>query len=248
MNTSEIMKKYRSEMYPKDILKERFPNINHKLIVIDGIDGAGKTTQINLLKEQFKRATFIKFPNYNSDTGFLITEYLNGIYNNSKEMNALSEFDRIRKFSSLYSFDRVNFMYGEYCPTIYGDNVVIISDRYTSSNVISQTANLTNEETIKFIDWIHDLEYNKLRLPKPDLVIFLDVPYDVAYNNIDKRGTEHDILESKERLLGMTNKKELIISKGDYKRIHCYNEKNEMRSKEDINRDILIEIANVLSK
>ncbi|MDR0984813.1 MAG: deoxynucleoside kinase [Ruminococcus sp.] len=131
-----------------------------KLIIIDGIDGAGKSTQLDMLPYMK-----INFPNYNSDTGKLIRKYLDG----AMPLDVYSA-------SVLYALDRKCFKMPE------GDveNDIVVSGRYTSSNIIHQMSRLNQSNWDGYIEWLFDLEYEKMKIKKPDAVIFLDIDPEVS--------------------------------------------------------------------
>ena len=143
-----------------------------KLIVIDGLDGSGKATQSKLLAERLGelgyKARTVSFPDYESDSSALVRMYLGGRLGSSPDdVNAYAA-------SSFYAVDRV----ASYLNTWgrdYASYDYIIADRYTTSNIIHQMAKVPESERESYIEWLFDYEYNRLALPAPDLVLFLDV-------------------------------------------------------------------------
>lgn len=168
-----------------------------KFIAIEGLDGSGKETQTNLLYEKLKKrqnnVLKLSFPDYKSKSSDLVKMYLSGeISQNADEINAYAA-------SSFYSADRyISFI--KNWKTQYEAGSVILTDRYTTSNQIYQTAKLQKKSWKEFIEWIEDFEYKKLSLPSPDLVIFLNVPVEISQQLMLKRysGNEakKDIYES----------------------------------------------------
>lgn len=146
---------------------------NHcKLIVIDGLDGSGKATQTKRLcerlNEQGLRARTVSFPDYQSDSSALVKMYLGGQLGDSPDdVNAYAA-------SSFYAVDRVASYLNEWGKD-YDAYDFIIADRYTTSNIIHQMAKVAEEERESYAQWLFDYEYNRLALPAPDMVIFLDV-------------------------------------------------------------------------
>jgi dTMP kinase len=132
-------------------------------IVIDGIDGSGKSTQLDMLLY-----TKINFPNYTSDTGMLIRKYLDG----KLPLDVYSA-------SLLYALDRKCFR--------FPDSDIIISGRYSSSNIIHQMSRLPQTEWNSYIDWLLDLEYEKMKIRHPDAVIFLDIDPEVSREHMQGR-------------------------------------------------------------
>lgn len=143
-----------------------------KLIVLEGIDGSGKSAQYRRLTARFEREGLdyhsIVFPRYDQESSALIRMYLNGDFGSRPgDVNAYAS-------SIFYAVDR----YASYMTdwkAYYQAGGVVLSDRYTTSNAVHQGAKLPPEEQPRFFDWLYDLEYVKLGLPRPDLVIFLDV-------------------------------------------------------------------------
>lgn len=143
-----------------------------KLIVLEGIDGSGKSAQYRRLTARFEREGLdyhsIVFPRYDQESSALIRMYLNGDFGSRPDdVNAYAS-------SIFYAVDR----YASYMTdwkAYYLSGGVVLSDRYTTSNAVHQGAKLPPEEQPRFFDWLYDLEYVKLGLPRPDLVIFLDV-------------------------------------------------------------------------
>lgn len=164
-----------------------------KLIVLEGTDGCGKTTQLGLLCEKLDREgkTYrkLEFPCYNDDSSMLVRMYLGGKFGkNPGDVNAFAA-------SSFYAVDRYA-SYKSYWEKDYNSGMLFVSGRYTTSNAIHQGAKLDGEERIKYMDWLFDYEYGLLALPKPDAVILLDVKTETAIANITGRGNERDIHET----------------------------------------------------
>ena len=146
-----------------------------KLIVIDGLDGSGKATQSEILKQRLESEGYnvykISFPNYDSMSSGPIKMYLNGeIGTNVTELSPYG-------CSAFYAVDRFITYMQELKPLFSREDSVIIADRYVSSNIIHQASKIKNdEERIKFYNWLYDLEFNKFGLPCEDAVVYLDLP------------------------------------------------------------------------
>ena len=167
-----------------------------KLIVLEGIDGSGKSAQYRRLTARFEREGIdyhsIVFPRYKEESSALIRMYLNGDFGSKPEdVNpcAASIFYAVDRYAS-YMTD-----WKEY----YEKGGIVLSDRYTTSNAVHQGAKLPAEEQPSFFDWLYDLEYVKLGLPRPDLVIFLDVDLATSERRMARRqaktGSNGDIHE-----------------------------------------------------
>lgn len=152
-----------------------------RIIVLEGLDGCGKSTQLELaaqsLTERGTDCRWVSFPEYGSDSGRLVSRYLNGDIPCEGEIGAYAA-------SSFYAIDRyISFVTG--WKSDYERGATILSGRYTSSNIIYQMTKAENRED--FLNWLTDYEYNKLGLPKPDMVIFLDMPPEVSQKLLSKR-------------------------------------------------------------
>lgn len=148
-----------------------------KLIVIDGLDGSGKATQseilVNNLSAQGENVRKVTFPNYEDDSSALVKMYLRGDFGDAAEsVNPYAA-------SSFYAVDRIAGYIKDWSRD-YLQGGVIVSDRYTTSNMIHQTEKLPKNEWDEFLDWVVDYEYNKLGLPAPDLVLYLDMPIEIS--------------------------------------------------------------------
>lgn len=220
-----------------------------KLIVIEGSDGSGKTTQANLLKERFDKimgqdySTILDFPDYKSKTGELITHMLTGGYgNDTKNLNPYFT-------SPMYSLDR--FQYLQRINSGYDHINVGICNRYTDSNLIHQGARIDNlNELIQYWNWLYDFEFNKLKLRKPDITIFLYVPAHVSLANIEHRASQDkdriiDINETKEYLYLVERHIHRIKSLTNWHMINCFDmDRGEMRSAQDIHDEIIRYLRN----
>ncbi len=156
-----------------------------KLIIIEGTDGSGKSTQFRLMAERLEKENkpFRKlvFPRYSEESSALIRLYLNGAFgSNPNDVNAYaaSAFFAVDRFAS-YRQD-----WGQW----YENGGLIFSDRYTTSNAVHQAAKEKPENRQAFHQWLYEFEYDKLGLPRPDLVIYLDVP--TAFTEKLMRGRE----------------------------------------------------------
>jgi dTMP kinase len=155
-----------------------------KLIVIDGIDGSGKATQVNLLKERLEReghkVQTIDFPRYEHNFfGALIGQYLSGIYGDFIAMDP-------RVASVLYAADRF-----ESSPQIrewLDAGHTVIADRYVSANQIHQGGKIPDKKARKeFLKYLENMEHGAFKTPRPDLVIYLDVPFEVSRAWLQKK-------------------------------------------------------------
>ncbi|MCL1835753.1 MAG: thymidylate kinase [Oscillospiraceae bacterium] len=173
-----------------------------KLIVIEGIDGSGKSTQFDLLcnrlaedRLDFRR---LAFPRYSEPSSMLLRMYLAGEFGedpSSVNAYAASSFFAVDRYAS-YKQD-----WGSY----YEAGGLILTDRYTTSNAVHQGAKLTKEERGPFFDWLYNYEFELLCLPAPDLVVFLDIDAGSAARRLSLRqaqtGSGGDIHENDQAYL-----------------------------------------------
>ena len=155
-----------------------------KLIVLEGIDGSGKSAQYRRLCARLENDGIgyhhIVFPRYEKDSSALIRMYLGGHFGaRPSDVNAYAA-------STFYAVDR----YASYCEDwgrLYENGGLIISDRYTTSNAVHQGSKLPDDELPDFFNWLADLEYKKMGLPAPDLVIYLDVDLETSLRRMRRR-------------------------------------------------------------
>lgn len=154
-----------------------------KIIVLEGLDGSGKSTQLDLslgfLKENGVTCRSVSFPNYEALSGKLVQQYLTGEIPCDGRNGAYAA-------SAIYAADRY-ISYMTDWKGFYESGGVVLAGRYTTSNAIYQLTKLPPEEHEYYLNWLCDFEYGKLGLPEPDLVIFLDMPVRVSQRLLDKR-------------------------------------------------------------
>ena len=210
-----------------------------KLIVIEGTDGSGKSTQFRLMTEHldqenisFKR---LVFPRYKEESSALIRMYLGGEFGNKpSDVNAYAA-------SSFYAVDRYA-SYKQDWGQWYEEGGLIVSDRYTTSNAVHQASKETGEARAKFLDWLYEFEYEKLGLPRPDLVIYLDVPTDFTEKMLRGReqatNTTADIHEQDMSYLATCRETgRAAAAHYGWTMIQCVKD-GAMRSMEDIHQEI----------
>lgn len=155
-----------------------------KLIVIEGLDGSGKATQTSLLCEKLARQKKafrkLSFPDYDEPSSALVKMYLNS------EFGASPEEVNVYAASSFYAVDRYA-SFKKFWRTDYENGKIIVADRYTTSNAIYQLCRLDKPRWSDYLAWLEDYEYCKLELPRPDLVIYLDMPVEVSQRLMSQR-------------------------------------------------------------
>lgn len=148
-----------------------------KLIIIEGLDGCGKSTQVALLEKYFSNKGIdyktIKLPDYANPSSTLVKMYLGGEFGNSADdVNAYAA-------GAFYAVDRFA-SYKLNWGRDYENGTLILADRYATSNSIYQMEKIDKSKWDEYLDWSEDFEYNKIGIPKPDLVIFLDMPIEIS--------------------------------------------------------------------
>lgn len=173
-----------------------------KLIVFEGTDGSGKSTQFELLAKRLEAEQIgfqrLRFPQYEEPSSALIRMYLGGAFGDDPEaVNAYAA-------STFYAVDRYA-SYQRVWKDYYQGGGLVVSDRYTTSNAVHQGSKVPEGERAEFFRWLYDLEYDRMGLPRPDLVVLLDMPVELSEQLMRKReqstGTHADIHERDEDYL-----------------------------------------------
>jgi thymidylate kinase len=214
-------------------------------IVIDWIDWSGKGTQIEIvakeLEQRWKTVKVLDFPRYWEKSAFMVEKYLNGEYGKNVSAKQASIFYAIDRFQS-YQEGKQDFTKYDY----------ILSNRYVSANMIHQAWKISDENERKvFLEWISDLEYNILGIPKPDKTIFLNVSPDMSQKLVLKKAEREYLKWGKKMDLHEEDKDHLIHAhasaisivkqNSDWIKIDCEFD-NEMKSIDEITNNILNEI------
>lgn len=212
-----------------------------KLIVLEGIDGAGKSTQTQLLSAYLTRngATTeqIKFPRYETFFGQLVLQFLNG---------ELGSIDQVSPYlaSIVYALDRSAIK--EKLIELLDGGTTLIMDRYVGSNMAHQAAKFPKEKREQYLEWVNRLEYSELGLPKEDLVIFLDTPpllskprlkwkegTDIHEENMDYQKETYHVYE------------ELAAKYPHWHKVQCVDTDYNLLSPEDIHQEIVKAVDNM---
>ncbi len=213
-----------------------------KLIVIEGVDGSGKSTQARLVAEALakagKKVKLINYPTYTRSSA-LIEMYLEGRFGeNVDDVNAFAA-------STFFAVDRCAD-YLENWRRDFEDGALIISSRYTTSNEVHQAVKLPRDERDTYIEWLEDLEYNKIGIPRPDAVYFLDMSpvysQKLISHRYDENGGKRDIHEKDSAYLMHCYETACEVSqKLGWKKVDCV-ENGEILTVEQILAKLLAEI------
>ena len=218
-----------------------------KLIVIEGTDGSGKSTQFKRLTQRLsdENRIFQKlvFPQYAEPSSALIRMYLGGEFGTKPtDVNPYAA-------SSFYAVDRYasyKKVWGEF----YEKGGLVVSDRYTTSNAVHQASKVEGQAQKDFLKWLYEFEYDQLGLPCPDLIIYLDVPTDFTEQMMRRREadthTSADIHEQDMEYLATCRRTGRQAAEYyGWTVIQCVRD-GQMRSIEDIHEEIYRHVANCL--
>lgn len=211
-----------------------------KFIVIEGAcDGIGKTTQYELLRnrlcEDGLELVYHHFPSYGTKQAALVERYLKGEFGQPEDLSPYF-------IHRLYAIDR-GITWHTYLKPLYEQGKVILLDRYTTSSLIYQSALIDDvEEKKKFMDFIVDFEYRKIRIKEPDNVIFLHAPFDLVTEMRKARkyneGIAQDIHESNLEFMRKVYESAMFVANYfSWDMIQC-NDGDKMRDKKDIHEEI----------
>ncbi len=211
-----------------------------KLIVIEGTDGSGKSTQFRLMAQRLERDGYpfrrLVFPRYSEESSALIRMYLHGAFGDKPgDVNAYAA-------SAFYAVDRYA-SYKQDWGQWYEQGGLIFSDRYTTSNAVHQASKLPEQARGEFLQWLYEFEYDRLELPRPDLVLYLDVPTDCSEKLLRHREadthTQADIHEQDTDYLATCRRcGRAAAAFYGWTVIRCVDDAGCMRSVEDIHEEI----------
>lgn len=211
-----------------------------KFIVIEGLDGSGKATQTEILRKYFEEngetVKKLTFPDYDNESSALVKMYLGGEFgDNPDDVNAYAA-------AAFYTVDRIA-SYLKFWKEDYENGSVILADRYATSNIIYQMSKLPESDWDSYIDFQQDFEYLKIKVPEPDLIIYLDVEPEVSQKLLSSRysgdESKKDLHEKNLNFLLSCRKSALYAAERlGWVKISCTKD-GEMRSIEDISADIL---------
>jgi len=221
-----------------------------KLIVIDGGDGAGKATQVSLLVQRLRAEGFpvetLDFPQYTQNTfGKLLRECLDGKRGDFMAVDA-------RIASTLFAADRF-----ESKPRLeqwLKEGKVVVLDRYVSANMMHQGAKIDDESALEsFLGWLDFMEHNIFGIPRPDIILYLAVPYAVRAKlkaeaiASGKHGVGTDVAERNVEHQAKTEERaqKIVASKNNWRPISCLSN-GQIRTREAIHEDVYQAIKDIL--
>lgn len=221
------------------------------IIVVEGTDGSGKKTQTDKLYQRLIDLGYNvrkqSFPNYESMSAAPVKMYLNGDFGDKD--NCLDSYQA----SVLYAVDRL-CTYNIDLKTFYENGGIIIFDRYVQSNMLHQACKMTDRDKAdEYLNWLDNLEFDTLKLPRPDKVFFLDMPIEYSSKLAESRGeyksnTKKDIHEQdKDHLSRAYNMGLYVSEKYNWNKINCV-ENDSIKSIDEIHTEIYNAIKEDLDK
>lgn len=214
-------------------------------VVIDGIDGAGKGTQLELvqreLESQWKTVKVLDYPRYGKPSAFAVEKYLNWLYGSDVSPKLWSLFYALDRFDDYMDYKNENNQYD-----------YILANRYVSASMIHQWGKIIDDsQRQEFLKWLEDLEYSVFGIPKPDITLFLNVSPEMSDKLVAKKekrsyiasDTNKDIHESDtDHMKNAYNvAQEIAASHSDWIKIDC-EEQGEMLERQVITKKILEKI------
>lgn len=221
------------------------------IIVIEGTDGCGKETQSKLLVESLNKrginAYRQSFPNYGSDGAKPVEALLSGKFGN--DVDSLDAYQS----SVFFAVDRLYTYKSEMSKHIKNGEIIVL-DRYVESNLLYQATKIEDKKQHDdFVKWLLDFEYSILKLPRPDMVIYLNMPPKISLNLVHTRQKKNDladdIYEKDENYMKNVYERGLKIAQSQgFNIIDCVDEMGNLRSIEDIHKEILNNVNKIMSK
>ncbi|MFZ3217842.1 MAG: hypothetical protein WA192_17410 [Candidatus Acidiferrales bacterium] len=217
-----------------------------KFIVLEGIDGSGKRTQMEMVARAFTARDIafapVSFPHYDGFFGKLVARFLNG------EFGPLASVDP--HFSALlYAEDRRESRAALESDLAAGK--ALLADRYIASNLAHQGARVTREKRADFLAWLKQLEYQVFALPAEDLVVYLRVPAAEAQRLVGEKGKRQytelrrDLQESNlAHLQAASEVYDELARQPNWVKVECYDAQTQaLRPPETIHKEVLAAIA-----
>lgn len=220
-------------------------------IVIEGVDGVGKATQTAAVAEQLQARGYkvrkLSFPAYDKPHSALVKQYLAGDF--GSDPSAVNPYAA----SIFYTADRYGSYVSDWQKNYADPECIIIADRYTTSNEIHQGGKLSEPERSRYLEWLDDLEYERIGLPRPNAVIYLYAPYDTveALRN-ERNDVKHegkDIHEnSKEYMQAIHDRGIGIARQKNWSVIDCTDTNGKLLPVNEITLKIMDALASITTK
>jgi len=217
-----------------------------KLIVIDGADGSGKATQsrrlVERLIEEGYSAELLDFPRYNDNVfGKLLRECLDGKRGDFMAIDA-------RIASVLYAADRYESR--SHIERWLEEGKVVVLDRYVSANMMHQGAKIHDaDEALEFLTWLDHMEHTVFALPRPDAIVYLEVPYAVRRALIERDTTRTTIdvaeVNHEHQIACEKRAKDIVEKENAWRLVSCVAD-DDMRSKDEIHEEIFAHVLDIL--
>lgn len=221
-----------------------------KLIIIEGTDSSGKETQTRKLYERLEKEITnvrkLSFPNYKSPACEPVKMYLAGAFgDNALDINPYP-------VSTMFAIDRYASYKMEW-EKFYQDGGIIVTDRYTTSNMVHQASKIESiDKKNEYLDWLEELEYSKMGIPRPDLIIFLNMPTETAAELMAQRKnkiTGEDIKDIHEKDISYLKKSYEnacnIAKKYNWLEIKCV-ENGRLKTIDEIGEEIFSVVKKIL--
>lgn len=218
-----------------------------KLVVFEGIDGSGKSTQFKMIcdrlsaeKVDFQR---IVFPRYDKASSALIKMYLGGEFGTDPgEVNAYAA-------SSFYAVDRYASFVQDWRGH-YDNGALIMTDRYTSSNALHQGAKLKTNERRDFFRWLDEYEFDLIGLPRPDLTFYMNIEVSLASQRVNERSTQTDTPadiheQDMEYLKSCAQSGMMAAGQYGWYVVDCQRD-GKPRAADDIHNEVYVELRNLI--
>lgn len=212
-----------------------------KFIAIDGLDGSGKGTQseklVEYLKSTGRKVRVLSFPMYENESSTFVKMYLDGkLGDKPSDTNAYTA-------SMFFACDRYISCKTDWIKDVSDPDTIVVANRYTTANAVHQLSKLPEDEWDSFLSWLWDFEVNKLGLPAPDKVIYLELPPRLSLSLVKSRsdatGQKMDIHEKDTEYMAKCYDAALYSCKKlGWEQIKCY-EGDTIRTREDIFEEIL---------
>lgn len=222
-----------------------------KLVVIEGLDGAGKATQTRLLLKKLKKEKYqtiiFDFPQYHKFFGKLIGAYLRGEFGGAEEVSPY--------FASIfYAFDRWSVV--EEIKKALNEGKIVLANRYSTANFLHQSGKIKKQKKrIQFLRWLECLEFDFLKIPKPDLVFFLNMPPCLGQKLVKNKAPrtylkkkKQDIHEKSNKHLNTAKKQAPhLIKKYHWQKINC-SRGGRVLSRQEVTQKIWEKMVKMLIK